>query len=115
MKTLIAPLILVLTASTAMAGAPCENPHMLPCQKACAVMGAKFALTMHEQAVEMRTLESAVRARRSMPMLDLTSLHATATQQDAEYLARFAGVSLTYIEGMTLKEAKRAVDEYCPR
>jgi hypothetical protein len=115
MKMLMAPLMLVLMASTAKAGAPCENPHMLPCQKACAVMGAKFALTMHEQALEMRTLESAVQARRSTPMLDLTSLHATATQEDAEYLARVAGVSLPYIQGMTLKEAKRAVDEYCPR
>jgi hypothetical protein len=115
MKTLIAPLILVLMASSAMAEAPCENPHMLPCQKACAVMGAKFALTMHDHALEMRALENAVQARRSTPMLDLTSLHATATQGDAEYLARFAGVSLSYIQGMTLKEAKRAVDDYCPR
>ena len=115
MKTLIVPVMLLLTASTAMAQAPCENPIAPSCQKACAIMGAKFALTMHEQALEMRSLESAVQAKSAKPKLDLTSLHATATQADADQLARSAGVSLQSIDGITLREAKRAVDEFCPR
>ena len=46
MKILIAALSLALTASAAMAEAQCENPRAEPCRKACAVMGAKFVLSI---------------------------------------------------------------------
>ena len=49
MKTLLAAATLILSASAAMAGAPCENPSAELCQKACAVMAAKFVLATHPQ------------------------------------------------------------------
>jgi hypothetical protein len=105
MKILIAALTLALTASAAMAEAPCENPSALPCRKACAVMGARFALSMREQALEMRA---------ATPKLDLTSFDTDETLAGARRLASFAGLSLRYIDAMTLPEIRRAVNEYCP-
>ena len=44
MNPLIPATVLLLSASAAMADAPCENPVAPVCQKACAVMGAKYVL-----------------------------------------------------------------------
>jgi hypothetical protein len=105
MKMLITAMTLALTASAAMAEARCENPRAEPCRKACAVMGARFALSMREQALEMRA---------ATPKLDLTSFDTDETLVGARRLAYFAGLSLQYIDAMTLPEIRRAVDEYCP-
>ena len=115
MKTLIAALTLALTASTAMAEAQCENPRAEPCRKACAVMGAKFVLSMREQALEMRAAARAAQTERPTPTkLGLISFDTDQTGAGARRLAYFAGLSLHYIDGMTFQEIRRAVDEYCP-
>lgn len=51
MKTLISAVALILSASTAMAEAPCQNPVAPACQKACAVMGAKYILLIRERSL----------------------------------------------------------------
>jgi hypothetical protein len=51
MKTLVAAVTLILSASAAMAEAPCQNPVAPECQKACAVMGAKYVLAMRNQTL----------------------------------------------------------------
>jgi hypothetical protein len=47
MKPLIPAIALILSASAALADAPCEDPSAQLCQKACAVMAAKFVLATH--------------------------------------------------------------------
>jgi len=105
MKTLIAAITLMLAASAAMAAAPCQNPLTLPCQKACAAMGVKFVLSMREQ-----TLGTRVRTVHVGDTRETVEAMASAQQ-----LARFAGLSLQYIDGMTLHDVSRAVDAYCAR
>jgi len=105
MKTLLTAAALLLTASAAMAEAPCENPTAQICQKACAVMGAKYMLSVREQQLPAR-----VRSVRAGDPLD-----QTGSFENAERLARFAGLSLDYIDGLPVEQISRAVATYCPR
>jgi hypothetical protein len=106
MKTLVAAVTLILSASTAMAEAPCENPAAELCQKACAVMGAKYVL-MHQQSSRANASIHPVRA-------DM-SADNPGWRENAERLATIAGLSLDYIDGLTLQQSKAAVAAYCPR
>ena len=99
MKTLIAA-IFALSASSALAQAPCENPTALPCQKACAVIGAKLVLAERQNA------GATVR---------LTTLSSESAPDSAQRLARLAGVSLIDIDRMTLRDASDGVANSCPR
>jgi hypothetical protein len=105
MKTLIAAVTLLLTALPALAGAPCQNPLTPSCQKACAVMGAKFVLAARPQS--LLTPVQTVRAN--------DTLDAGGAMDNARRLARLAGVSLDYIDGMTLQEINGAIAASCRR
>jgi hypothetical protein len=107
MKTLLAAATLILSASAAMAGAPCENPSAELCQKACAVMAAKFVLATHPQSHATGT---PVRAA----WVD-NSDDNPGSLENAQRLAASAGLSLDYINGMTLTQSRAAVLAYCPK
>jgi hypothetical protein len=113
MKMLMAALILALTSSVAMGQAPCENPRALPCQKTCALMGAKFVLAMREQILEIEQLsrETASRARLVVSAADGTNTWQML--ENARRLAGFAGVSLQEVDRMRLRDLGAAVDRYC--
>ena len=100
MKTLIAATIFALSASSALAQAPCENPTALPCQKACAVIGAKLVLAERQNAGAM---------------VRLTTLSSEGAPDSAQRLAHLAGVSLIDIDRMTLRDASDGVAKYCRR
>ena len=106
MKTLMAAVTLILSASAAMAEAPCQNPISLPCQKACAVMGAKYVLSIREQNLQTGVQVKAVRAGNPFDRGDLAA---------AQRLASFAGLSLDYIDGLTMQQINGAIAAYCPR
>ena len=101
MKTLIAALMIALTASSAMAEAPCESPPTLPCQKACAAMGAKFVMSMRQDR------QNAINVVKS------SATYSAGMVERARHLAGFAGVSLQDIDRMTLHDLAGAVGEYC--
>ena len=100
MKTLIAIVALLLSASTAVAEAPCENPVTPACQKACAVMGAKYVLLKHEPNL----LTTARVQTDNVGSLDI-----------AQRLVRFAGLSLPYIASLTVQQINGAITLSCPR
>jgi hypothetical protein len=100
MKTLISVAALLLSASTAMAEAPCENPVTPACRQACAAMGAKYVLLMREP-----NLLTAVRVQAD----NVGSLDNT------QRLARFAGLSLPYIASLTVQQINGAIALSCPR
>ena len=100
MKTLISVVALLLSISTAVAEAPCENPVTLACRQACAVMGAKYVLLMREP-----NLLTTVRVQTD----NVGSL------DNAQRLARFAGLSLPYIAGLTVQQINAAIASSCPR
>jgi len=100
MKTLIVAVALILVASIAMAEAPCQNPVAPVCRKSCAVIGAKFILTMREQ-----TLTTPVREQNDK----------VGSIEKAQRLARLAGLSLYYIDNLTVPQINRALAIFCPR
>jgi hypothetical protein len=102
-KTLISAMVLLLSASAAMAEAPCQNPVATACQKACAVMGAKYVLAMREQNLQAGARIQIVRADAEKPLAS------------AQHLARFADLSLDYIDGLTVREISGAIAAYCPK
>jgi hypothetical protein len=112
MKTLLAALILALTSSVAMGQAPCENPRTLPCQKACALMGAKFVLAMRKQALEIEQLSRAT-ASRARLVVSADETNTGQMLENAQRLAGFAGVSLQEVDRMRLRDLSAAVDQYC--
>jgi hypothetical protein len=103
MKTPLAALTLILPVSAAMAEAPCQNPVAPECQKACAVMGAKYVLAMRSRTLQAGVRVQTVRADAEDPLAN------------AQRLARFAGLSLDYIDGLTMRQVNGAIAEYCPR
>src|SRR5262249_20351111 len=107
MRTLIAAASLMLSASAAMAGAPCENPVSPPCQKACAVMGAKYVLALQGRGAPLQARVQPARAGEP--------LARTASLVNAERLARFAGLSLDYINALSAEQIGRAIAAYCPK
>jgi hypothetical protein len=107
MKTLIAAVALTLSASAAMAEAPCENPVAQACQKACAVMGAKYVLSVRRKDAQPAARVQAVRVD--------SAEDNTGSLERAQHLARIAGLSLDYIDGLTLSQSKAAIAAYCPR
>lgn len=107
MKTPIAAAIFILSASAAMAEAPCQNPVASDCQKACAMIGAKYILLMREQSLQPGAHFQMVRAEE--PADNPGSL------ENAQRLARIAGLTLDYIDGMTWPQSKATVAAYCPR
>jgi hypothetical protein len=111
MKTLIAALTLALLASPAFAEAPCQNPSTSRCQKACAIMGAKLALSMREQALATRAQESD--GHTFDATVRLTSLRTRDALEGAQRLARLAGFSLQDIDKMTLRDVSAAVVKNC--
>ena len=102
MKMLMAAAVLVLSTSAAMAEAPCQNPVLLSCQKACAAMGAKLVLTTRKQNMSVRPVRA-------------SDADSFGTLEDAERLARLSGLSLAYIDGLTVREVRAAIAGYCPR
>jgi len=86
-----------------MADAPCQNPVVPACQKACAVMGAKYVLAMRERTLQAGIRVQTVRADAGEPLAN------------AQYLARFAGLSIDYIDGLTVRQINGAIAAYCPR
>ncbi len=107
MKTLVAATALLLSASAAMAEAPCQNPVASDCQKACAMIGAKYILSMREQSLPPGAHFQTVRAEE--PADNPGSL------ENAQRLARIAGLTLDYIDGMTWPQSKAAIAAYCPQ
>jgi hypothetical protein len=107
MKTLIAAATLILSVSAAMAQAPCEAPRAPACQKACAVMGAKFVLSMRDRSRGTRAPVQAVR------MID--PVDSDPSLASAQRLASFAGLSLDYIDALTVQQISRAIVTYCPK
>jgi hypothetical protein len=99
MRTLISAVALLLSTATGMAEAPCENPVAPACQKACAVMGAKYVLSIREQ---------------SLPTPPRVQIGNAGSLESAQRLARFAGLPLLYIDGLTVPQIKRGIALYCP-
>jgi hypothetical protein len=112
MKILLAAVILALTSSVAIAEAPCESPRTLPCQKACALMGAKFVLAMREQTLEIEQVSQET-ASRGRVVLSSTGANTWQMLENAQRLAGFAGVSLQEVDRMRLRDLGAAVDRYC--
>ena len=107
MKMLIAAATFILSASAAMAEVPCQSPVASDCQKACAMIGAKYILSMREQSLQTGAHLQMVRAEE--PADNPGSL------ENAQRLARIAGLTLDYIDGMTWPQGKAAIAAYCPR
>ena len=107
MKTLMAAVTLFLSASAAMAEAPCQNPVAPACQKACAAMGAKYVLSMRQQNLQSHMPVRAIRVG--------DSEDNAGSLENAERLARLAGLSRDYIDGLTAREISGAIAAYCPR
>jgi hypothetical protein len=103
MKTLVAATALLLSASAAMAEAPCQNPVAPSCQKACAVVGAKYVLAIRERSLQAGAHVQTVRADAGEPLAS------------AQHLARLADLSLDYIDGLTVRQINGAIAAYCPR
>ena len=103
MNPLIPAAILLLSASAAMADAPCENPVVPVCQKACAVMGAKYILWRREQD------------RPGVAQLQIVSANSDNPLAAARRLASFAELSLDYVDGLSMGEVRRTVEASCPR
>jgi hypothetical protein len=98
---LIAAIALLLPTAAALAGAPCENPAEPLCRRACAVMGARFALSVRQHDERPSALQVAVGGE--------------DTPEDAAVrLAHMAGLPLDDIAGMTLRDTAAAVAKYCP-
>lgn len=112
MKTLLAALILALTSSVAMGQAPCENPRTPPCQKACALIAAKFVLSMRAQTLEIEQL-SRETASRGRVVLSSSGANTWQMLENAQRLAGLAGVSLQEVDGMRLRDLGAAVEQYC--
>jgi hypothetical protein len=112
MKILMAAVILVLGASTAVAEAPCQNPLTPPCQRACAIMGAKYVLLMRQQTQQTPARVQTVRAG-NPAAIDPAGPETGNPLEVAQRLARIAGLSLQYIDGMKLQEIKGAIAESC--
>ena len=100
MKALISVVALLLSASTAVAEAPCENPVTLACRQACAVMGAKYVLLMRES---------------NLPTTVRVHTDNVGSLDNAQRLARFAGLSLPYIASLTVQQINGAIALSCPR
>jgi hypothetical protein len=107
MKPLLAALALILSASAALADAPCENPSTQLCQKACAVMAAKLVIATHPRSHSAATPVRAAWADNSDDN--------PGSAENAQRLAGIAGLSLDYINGLTLQQSKAAVVAYCPK
>jgi hypothetical protein len=103
MKTLIAAVTLVLSASAAMAEAPCQSPVAPECQKACAVMGAKYVLWSRDRDLPAGAQLQTVSDDGQNPLAA------------AQRLAGYTGLSLDYIGGLPMQQVKQAVETYCPR
>ena len=103
MKTLVAAVVLILSASAAMAEAPCQSPAAVECQKACAVMGAKYVLWRRERDLPAGAPLQTVSATSENPL-------AAARQ-----LAGLAGLSLDYVDALSMQQVRQAVETYCPR
>lgn len=106
MKTLMAAVSLLLSASAALAGAPCQNPAVPACETACAALGAKLALSLRQQG--------------AMPGGQVQKIGTGKSLDDdgfagAQRLAHLARLSLDYIGGMTVQQARGAVAAYCPK
>jgi hypothetical protein len=100
MKALISVVALLLSASTAVAEAPCENPATLACRQACAVMGAKYVLLMREP---------------NLPTTVRLQTDNVGSLDNAQRLARFAGLSLPYIASLTVQQINGPIALSCPR
>jgi hypothetical protein len=100
MKTLISVVALLLSASTAVAEAPCKNPVTLACRQTCAVMGAKYVLLMRDP---------------NLPTTVPVQTDNVGSLDNAERLARFAGLSLPYIASLTVQQIHGAIALSCPR
>ena len=103
MTPLLPAMILLLSASAAMADAPCQNPVVPACRKACAVMGAKYVLWRREQD------------RPGVAQLQIVSANSDNPLAAARRLASFAGLSLEYVDGLSMNEVRRTVEASCPR
>jgi hypothetical protein len=103
MKMLVAAVTLILSASAAMAEAPCENPVSPPCEKACAAMGAKYVLWRREQD------------RPGVAQLQTVSANSESPLAAAHRLAGIAGLSLDYVDALSMRQVSQAVETYCPR
>ena len=112
MKTLLAALILAMTSSVAMGQAPCENPRTLPCQKACALMAAKFVLSMRAQTLEIEQMSRETGARARL-FLSADGTNTWQMPENARRLAEIAGVSLQEVDGMRPRDLRAAVEQYC--
>ncbi|MBV9554652.1 MAG: hypothetical protein JO032_17865 [Alphaproteobacteria bacterium] len=98
MRTIAAVAALILSASAAMAEAPCENPLAPPCQKACAALGAKLILATRRAGVQ-----------------PVSAADGAGTMGGALHLARRSGRSVDYIEGVPFPRLREAVRASCPR
>lgn len=103
MKTPMAAMALLLSASAAMAEAPCQSPVGLECQKACAVMGAKYVLWRREQD------------RPAAVQLQTVSANSDSPLAAARRLAGFAGLSIDYVDNLSMRAVRQAVEATCPR
>lgn len=107
MKPLIPALAFILSASAALAEAPCENPSTQLCQKACAVLATKFVLAAHPQNHSAATPVRAAWGDNSDDN--------PGSAEIAQRLAGIAGLSLDYINALPLQQSKAAVVAYCPK
>jgi hypothetical protein len=98
MKTIAAAAALFLSASAALAEAPCENPVAPPCQKACAAMAAKLVLATR---------------RPSLQPVSTGDADAVGTTEGVQKLARLSGLTIDELERMPLSGLRRAVVSYC--
>ena len=103
MKMLVAAVTLMLSASAAIAEAPCQSPVGLECQKACAVMGAKYVLWRREQD------------RPAAAQLQTVSASSDNPLAAARRLASLAGLSIDYVDNLSMGEVRQAVEASCPR
>ena len=103
MKVLVATVTLILSASAAMAEAPCQSPLGAECQKACAVMGAKYVLWRREQD------------RSAAAQLQTVSASSDNPLAAARRLASFADLSIDYVDHLSMREVRQAVEASCPR
>lgn len=112
MKTLTAAAALILSATTAMAEAPCQNPRTTPCQQACAMMGAKYVLLLRQPAQQTPARVLPIRASNSLAIAP-ASLVAGGSLEAAQRLAHIAGFSVEDIGGMKLPDISSAIAESC--
>ncbi len=103
MKLFVAAVTLIVSTSAAMAEAPCESPATSSCRQACAVMGAKYVLWQRERDTTAGATFQTVSDNSENPLAA------------AHRLAGMAGLSLDYVDALSMREVRQAVEAYCPR